>query len=125
MSDAVGLRSFGRADEVDSGERARPALSSRVDVEIDKLVEEARTRARAIVSDHRQQLDRLAERLMVAETLEKAAIDQLLADVARDGVRSPGARRSGTATGPPLRRRPPKAPAVVTPERPARTRSRP
>ncbi len=125
MSDAVGLRSFGRADEVDGGEGARPALSSRVDVEIDKLIEDARARARAIVSDHRHHLDRLADRLMKAETLEKAEIDQLLADVARDGILSSGAGPSGTATAPVLRRRPPKAPAAASRERPARTRPRP
>ena len=125
MSDAVGLRSFGRADDVDGGEGARPALSSRVDAEIDKLIEDARARARAILSGHRRHLDRLADRLMKAETLEKAQIDRLLADVARDGAPPAAAVASVTETGPVLRRRPANAPGVATRERPARSRPRP
>ncbi len=121
MSDAVGLRSFGRADEVDGAEGARPSLSTRVDVEIDKLIEEARARARATLSDHRQDLDRLADRLITAETLEKAEIAQLLDGVAKDGLASSGACAPAAATGPALRRRPPKARAAEgTRERPAR-----
>ena len=112
MSDAVGLRSFGRVDDVDIVEGGRTAMSSRVDAEIDRLIEEARARARTIVSTHRQHLDRLAKRLITAETLGKAEIDRLLAGVTRDAATSKKGRNTDAvpaAEPPALRRRKPPA----------------
>jgi cell division protease FtsH len=49
--------------------------------EIRRLVAGARERAGTILDGHRRDLDRLAQRLMVAETLEKPEIDRLLGSV--------------------------------------------
>ncbi|CAA9221058.1 MAG: Cell division protein FtsH [uncultured Acidimicrobiales bacterium] len=114
MSEAAGLRTFGPAGEPDGADGLRPALSSRVDAEIDRLIEEAHTRARAIVSAHREHLDALASRLITAETLEKSEIDRLLTGVARDGAPPAAGRRSGATEGPALRRRPAKPRARST-----------
>ena len=114
MSEAAGLRTFGPAGEPDGADGIRPALSSRVDAEIDRLIEEAHARARAIVSGNREHLDGLASRLFTAETLEKSEIDRLLAGVARDGGPAPAAADSGAAAGPALRRRPAKPRARST-----------
>ncbi|HEX2047361.1 MAG TPA: ATP-dependent zinc metalloprotease FtsH [Acidimicrobiales bacterium] len=109
MSDVTGLRSFGRVDESE-GEAAGPGVPSRVDAEIDRMIEEAHARARAILSTHLEHLDHLADRLMTAETLEKAEIDRLLAGVPRHRAAPPRVGASGPDTG--ARRRPAKTRAA-------------
>ncbi|MDQ3897799.1 MAG: ATP-dependent zinc metalloprotease FtsH [Actinomycetota bacterium] len=111
MSEA-GLRSFGRAEEVEV-EGATPAVPARVDAEIDRMIEEAHARARAILSGHLEHLDRLADRLMTAETLEKTEIDRLLGDVPRHKV--PAAPSGGSKRAP--------SPDPVPRRRSTRTRS--
>jgi cell division protease FtsH len=112
MSDAVGLRSFGPAEHGDGAEGVRPGLSSRVDEEVDRLLEEGRALARAIVSDHLEHLDRLAERLMVAETLEKTEIDRLLRGVARPEPTAPSGPRAGATSAPRVRTRAARTPSA-------------
>ena len=102
MSRAVGLRSaggpYGGADPTDSAE------SRRIDDEVGRLIDEAHDRACAIVVDHRPHLDRLAERLIAAETLDKDEIDHLLAEVPRTAAVTAEDRFPEAA--PPLRRGP-------------------
>jgi cell division protease FtsH len=121
MSEAVGLRTFGSTEQEGAAE-ARPALSSRVDAEIDRLLQEARAVALAIVSDHRRHLDGLAERLIAVETLEKAEIDRLLVGVTRHGVAPAADPAPAAPGGPAVRRRPTRARAADAPQerRPAR-----
>ena len=57
------------------------SIASDLSVEVRQLMAEAQARAGAIVADYRTQLDRLAEHLIRAETLEKPEIDRLLATV--------------------------------------------
>jgi cell division protease FtsH len=101
MSKAIGLRSV--AGGVD-GEPASPAVSRRVDDEVGRLIDEAHARACTIVTVHRPHLDRLADRLIAAETLDKGEIDHILAEVPRHPAVAPedgGAKATST-----LRRRP-------------------
>jgi cell division protease FtsH len=84
MSRAVGLRSIGSGSD---GERTGGPAGARglrqVDDEVRRLIDDAHARAVAIIVDHRVHVDRLADRLVAAETLEKDEIDRLLAGVPR------------------------------------------
>jgi cell division protease FtsH len=111
MSTAVGLRSVASGANFDSpsGDAARAAVSRQVDDEVGRLIEDAHARAVAIVTDHRLDLDRLADRLVAAETLNKDEIDRLLAGVPRpptgaevEGPQAIGARRRRQPKGRPL-----------------------
>lgn len=88
MSDAVGLRTaesrWAGDDAADDG--GTRGASSRADHEVGRLLDQAHARARRLVSVHRTHLDRLADRLVAAETLERAEIDRLLAGVPREGA---------------------------------------
>jgi len=84
MSRAIGLRSVGGSDG--SGDAVESASSRRIDDEVGRLIDEAHDRACTIVIDHRRHLDRLADRLMTAETLDKEEIDLLLAEVPRSAA---------------------------------------
>ena len=105
MSEVAGLRSFGRVEE-GQGEGGGPAVPARVDDEIDRMIQEAHARARAILSDHLEHLDRLADRLQTAETLEKPEIDKLLAGVPRHRSAPPRAGADPTPRRRPARTRP-------------------
>ena len=85
MSEAIGPVSFARGDDqVFLGrEMARaPEFSDQtaklIDDEIKRLVSDIEQQARRLVEDNRVCLDRLAKRLMVAETLAREKIDALL-----------------------------------------------
>jgi len=85
MSEAIGPVSFARGDDqVFLGrEMARaPEFSDQtaklIDDEIKRLVSDIEQQARRLVEDNRVCLDRLAKRLMVAETLAREEIDALL-----------------------------------------------
>ena len=93
MSDTVGLMSLGAAAEL----RSTP-MTSEVTTEVRRLLADAHARATAILTEHRLYLDRLAERLVAVESLDKDEIDRILADVARQ-ARPPRAKN-----GPPRSR---------------------
>lgn len=77
MSENVGLMSF-PASEL----RSTP-VTDEVTTEVRRLLAAAHARATAILIDHRRHLDRLADRLVAVESLDKGEIDELLSDVAR------------------------------------------
>jgi cell division protease FtsH len=85
MSRAVGLRSIGSGSDGErtAGGPAGARGSRQVDDEVRRLIDDAHARAVAIIVDHRVHVDRLADRLVAAETLEKDEIDRLLAGVPR------------------------------------------
>ena len=78
MSDTVGLMSVGASSEL----RSTP-VTNEVTTEVRRLLADAHARATAILTEHRSALDRLAARLVAAESLDKAEIDRILTDVAR------------------------------------------
>ena len=102
MSKAVGPRSAGGSHG--GSDPADSAAARRIDDEVGRLIDEAHDRACAIVADHRSHLDRLADRLIAAETLDKEEIDHLLAEVPRTAAFTSEGRFPEAA--PALRRRP-------------------
>jgi cell division protease FtsH len=86
MSDVVGPIAVGdREAEIFLGREVvqRREVSERtaelVDTELKRLLGEAYERARAILTEHRDQLDRLAEALLERETLDREEVDLIMA----------------------------------------------
>jgi cell division protease FtsH len=86
MSDVVGPIAVGdREAEIFLGREVvqRREVSERtaelVDTELKRLLGEAYERARAIITDHRDQLDRLAAALLERETLDREEVDLVVA----------------------------------------------
>ncbi|MDP2587061.1 MAG: ATP-dependent zinc metalloprotease FtsH [Candidatus Komeilibacteria bacterium] len=78
MSETMGARTFGKKEEMvflgkeihaqrDYSEKVAEAI----DKELSKIIEEAQTRAKELITTHRQQLDKIATELLNKETLEK------------------------------------------------------
>ncbi|MEA2516871.1 MAG: cell division protease FtsH [Actinomycetota bacterium] len=64
-------------------------VAARIDDEIKRLVEEAHDEAREIVLKYRDKLDLMVERLLEKETLEKAEVEEILAEVAKQSPTNP------------------------------------
>ncbi|MGD8968674.1 MAG: ATP-dependent zinc metalloprotease FtsH [Anaerolineae bacterium] len=76
MSDALGPMTFGQKEELvflgkEIGEQRdySEAVAERIDEEVRKIVDEAHEKATAVLTKHREQLDRIAETLIEVETL--------------------------------------------------------
>ena len=85
MSDRVGPVTFARSSIYLGGETVRtetvsPRTAAIVDAEIRRFVDEAETRALAILGEQRTDLDRLAKLLLERETLEGAELAAALAE---------------------------------------------
>jgi len=87
MSEAIGPVAFPRGHEhVFLGRELAQApefsdtTALRIDEEIKALIVAVEENARTLMREHRSALDRLAERLLEAETLDRAQIDKLLRD---------------------------------------------
>ena len=104
-------------------------IAHQIDVEIRRIIEEAHERARGILREHREQLDRVAEILIRRETLERGEFEALLEGVPEDEVFREKDERAHRRAKPPQARvrrdraRPPKivAPAHVKPVDPETT----
>ncbi len=76
MSPEIGPLSFGPNGRRDgfwypgAGPEISNALAERIDAEVARLVNEAHERARAVLTEHREFLDRMAELLMVTEVID-------------------------------------------------------
>ena len=87
MSEAIGPVAFPRGHEhVFLGRELAQApefsdtTALRIEEEIKALIVAVEENARTLMREHRSALDRLAERLLEAETLDRAQIDKLLRD---------------------------------------------
>ncbi len=85
MSDDLGMQSFGSNEEVLflGREVARQHeisedTSRKVDSEVSRLLKEAYSRAKQILTDHRDKLDLLAETLLERETLDGEQVAELM-----------------------------------------------
>ncbi|MDQ3897188.1 MAG: ATP-dependent zinc metalloprotease FtsH, partial [Actinomycetota bacterium] len=101
MSERVGLLSYASNEDAPP-EPIRTPVATEVTAEVRRLLREAYDRACASLSEHRAELDRLADRLVTMESLDKAEIEQLLADVPRQAAAS---MRPGPGAPPPRRQR--------------------
>jgi cell division protease FtsH len=78
------------------GDGVAPATKELVDVEVRRLVDECYEQAVTILREHREQLDRLAHRLLEQETLDE---DDAYAAAGIDQASAPGARARGELPG--------------------------
>jgi ATP-dependent metalloprotease FtsH len=60
------------------GEASRSSMATLIDLEVQRLVSEGYRMAKTVVSEHYDQLDRLAHALLEHEHLDRAAFEQLL-----------------------------------------------
>ncbi len=86
MSEKLGPRTFGKKEsliflgkEVSEQRDYSEKIAEQIDDEIRELIDRARDRARGILSEHRQRLDYLAERLIEDETLEPDQLREIFA----------------------------------------------
>ena len=85
MSERLGPRTFGRSDdlvflgrEISETRNYSEKIAEEIDDEVRRLIEEAQDRARAILTEHRDVLDKLATVLLEVETLEGEELTRLL-----------------------------------------------
>jgi cell division protease FtsH len=86
MSERVGPLTFGRREElvflgreISETRNYSEKTAELIDAEVRRIVDEARARATAIVCEHRQLLDRVANALLEFETLQGEQLTNLLA----------------------------------------------
>jgi len=84
MSDQLGPMVYGQKEEliflgreISEQRDYSEAVAEQIDREVRKLVNEAYERARAILSEHRDALDRVAQRLLEVETLSREEFEKL------------------------------------------------
>ncbi len=84
--------------EIAQGRELSEEMQAQVDRDVAAILEEAHARAKKIIDDHRTDLERLAEHLLVAETVADGALVDLLG--ARPGPDDPDLRAGGTVDAP-------------------------
>ncbi|MDO5441319.1 MAG: ATP-dependent zinc metalloprotease FtsH [Bacillota bacterium] len=83
MTDAVGPINYSDADEVFLGrdftskQNYSEELASKIDKEVRRILDEAYDRTKQILTEHREELDRVANGLLVLETLDKDQFEAL------------------------------------------------
>ena len=126
MSEKLGPRTLGRNQAMpflgrDYSQEAdySQEIAQAIDDEIKRIIEEAHDRARAVLHDHREQLDSTAKILIDRETLERGEFEALLAGTPEEEVfrekdaKARHAKQSGD--GEPESLRPPRRPQLGTP----------
>ncbi len=85
MSERLGPRTFGRSDElvflgreISETRNYSEKIAEEIDDEVRRLIEEAQERARNVLREHRDLLDKLANVLLEVETLEGETLTRLL-----------------------------------------------
>lgn len=93
MSEELGPLSLGKertnvflGEEIVKSDEHSEELTAAIDREIRRIVLEAYSRAKDLVSRYRGALDRVAEELLRRETLDKEDVDRLLSDLAPQPV---------------------------------------
>jgi len=76
MSEKLGPIAFG--DRTLGNEPYSDKIASEIDAEVKSIVEEAKARAKKVVSEHREALDAIAKELIEKETVERAEFEKLL-----------------------------------------------
>ena len=64
-------------------------VAAKIDAEVRRLVEEAHEEAREIVTKHRDKLDKMVERLMEKESIDKEEVAEIFAEVAKQAPADP------------------------------------
>jgi len=96
MSDKLGPMTFGQKEELvflgkEIGEQRdySEAVAQEIDAEVRGIVHEAYERAKEVLTGYREQLDRIAERLMEVETLDASEFVALFEGVSEEGPGTP------------------------------------
>jgi cell division protease FtsH len=96
MSDKLGPMTFGQKEELvflgkEIGEQRdySEAVAQEIDVEVRGIVHEAYERAKEVLTGYREQLDRIAERLMEVETLDASEFAAVFEGVSEEGPGTP------------------------------------
>jgi cell division protease FtsH len=77
MSDKVGPVAFAEGEGF-GGERYSQEVAAKIDSEVTRILEEAKERARKVLTEHRKALDSIAKVLTEKETLERDDFEKLL-----------------------------------------------
>lgn len=107
MSDKLGPRTFGDKQELiflgreiseqrDYGDK----IADLIDEEVNRLIKEAHEKASRILTENKAKLVRLAEALLVKETLEGNALEALLKEPVTEEVKAPQATTATVAPEP-------------------------
>jgi cell division protease FtsH len=85
MSDKLGPRTFGKREElvflgreIHEQRNYSEKIAEEIDDEVKMLIEQAHETARTILTENKERLKLIAERLMVDETIEEATFEALL-----------------------------------------------
>jgi cell division protease FtsH len=88
MSDKLGPRTFGHKEEmvflgreISEQRDYSEDVAEQIDREVQDIIETAHRAARQLLTDHREQLDRIAHKLIEEETVEGNELDRILAEV--------------------------------------------
>lgn len=76
MSDSLGPVAYA-ADRFGDAAYSQD-VASKIDAEVARIIDEAKHRARKVLTDHRKALDAIAERLVEVETLEREEFEKIL-----------------------------------------------
>ncbi len=108
MSERLGPRTFGKTDEmvflgreISETRNYSEKIAEEIDDEVRRLIEEAQERARNILREHRDLLDKLATVLLDVETLEGEQLTKLLNSDPSAPWPPPGETRDETPSAPP------------------------
>ncbi len=77
MSDVLGPVAYD-ADRAPGEPGYSQAVAAKIDAEVSRIIDEAKERARAVLTEHRKALDAIAERLVEVETLEREEFEKIL-----------------------------------------------
>ncbi len=102
MSDTIGPVNYGHKQsqvflgrDISEHRNYSENTSQAIDNEVRRILTESYERARNILQDHRQDLDKLTDLLMEKELLEAAELDELLGPSARDILKKEEQEREG------------------------------
>lgn len=102
MSDTIGPVNYGHKQsqvflgrDISEHRNYSENTSQAIDNEVRRILTESYERARNILQDHRQDLDKLTDLLMEKELLEAAELDKLLGPSARDILKKEEQEREG------------------------------
>ncbi|HKS90425.1 MAG TPA: ATP-dependent zinc metalloprotease FtsH [Tepidiformaceae bacterium] len=108
MSERLGPRTFGKSDEmvflgreISETRNYSEKIAEEIDDEVRRLIEEAQERARHILREHRDLLDKLATVLLDVETLEGDELTRLLNSDPNEPWPPPGMEKKEPAPPPP------------------------
>lgn len=77
MSDKVGPVAFADGDGF-GGDRYSQEVAAKIDSEVTRILEDAKERARVVITEHRKALDSIAKVLVEKETIEREDFEKLL-----------------------------------------------